>query len=141
MGNWYPSAHGPNTGGGQHIYITFDKQFDVTDPSYFTNLGGKSGIRIEKEGYYHVELVTLVYLGCTGDYGHVYLRTSSGYPYLDLEHAHGAYGAGWDDRHNSWKGWLDAGEVISAHVYHHCATPYYYHNGPLYTRLTIEKLN
>jgi len=138
MGNWYPVSHGPNTSGGQHLLVDFTAQSDVTGGSYFTNLGGTNGIRIEEEGYYHIEFVALVYLQTAGDYGHVYLNRNGGY--IDLDHGAWSTGATWEDRHCSWKGWVNAGDVIQANIYHQSATLYYWHAGPLYTRLTIEKI-
>jgi len=139
MGNWYPTAHGPNTSGGQHILVTFNASQNVTEASYFTNLGGTSGIRVNVAGYYHVEFVTLVYLGAAGDYGHVYLRRNGGN--IDLDHGHYRTEASWDDRHCSWKGYMSANDYIQVNIYHQTATSYWYHAGPLYTRLTIQRLN
>ncbi len=140
MGNWYPSAHGGNasTPPGKQFYVTFDKEFDVTNKSYFTNLGGNSGIRIEKKGYYHIECRLLVYVS-PGDYGYAYLYL--GGRNIDLDHSHNPNAVSWDDRHMSWKGNVNAKTVVKACVYHHKASNYPYHSGPIYTWLTIHKIN
>ena len=139
MGTWYPTAHGPNTIGGQHILVIFNGSQYITDSSYFTNLGGTAGIRVNVAGYYHVEFVALVYLKNAGDYGHVYLRRNGGN--IDLDHAHALTAASWDDRHCSWKGYMSANDYIQVNIYHQLATTYWYHAGPTYTRLTIQRLN
>ncbi len=140
MGSWYPTAHGPNasTPGGQQINIVFDGENSVTDQACFSSLDGGKEIRIEKEGYYHLEAVALVYVK-PGDYGHLYLYIDGNY--VDIDHSHSPSGVTWDDRHSSWKGYVKAGSVVSASVHHHLVTNYWYHQGSHYTRLTIHKIS
>ncbi len=135
MGKWYPSAHGPNTTGNQNIYVIFDQASDVTDSSYFTNLGDDKGIKIEKEGYYYIEFVGVVSVS-PEDYAESYLQLN--WSYIDVDYSHA--GTGWKHRRCSWKGKVFAGSIIRVNIYHYKATPYWYHCGPCCTRLTIHKM-
>ena len=137
IGQWHTTKMPKITPGKTKIKIkiTPDKESYNTNKNYFTKR--KRGIIIHVAGYYKITGRTLVYIS-PNDWGHFYLDKNGSS--LDCDHGHGQV-SGWDDRHVNYTGYLTKGDIISLAVYHHKATKYAYNSDPVFTRLTIEKLD
>jgi len=56
---------------------------------------------------------------------------------IDVDHSHNGTAVNWDDRHITYMGKFEKGDMINLQVKHNKQTNYAYHHGPLYTRLTV----
>lgn len=146
MAQWYPGGHGGGVAG--HHLVHWDTEAFNTNPDYLQKIDGNR-IAFKKAGYYQVSAIVLIEQYHAGSSCHSYLRKNN-HNVTDgqvLDLAHGPYyfprndTNTWDDRHNEYAGYFEEGEFVSVNVHKNHTWGQIYHHGPIYTRLTITRLN
>ena len=139
VGEWGPSAHGPNVNDNQYHFMPLDTEAFNTNKKYFEKVSSDK-IKIFHEGYYRIDMRTITHnTGGQGNHVETWLNGER----LHLSHSFNMGGATeWRRHATSVVAKVEADSDLQVRVYcDNTVRSYCWHNqGAGYSRLTVMRM-